>query len=202
MHQNQTENRILQAAQAEFAKNGFHRTVVSDIASRAGVGKGTVYRRFGNKEALFNSLTTWAVRQLEEQIEQACSRSISPHQALQEVLDSHFSFFQHSREIVEIIVMEGMQISGLSREELAAEVIRVKDRFRELFAWGMEQGDFRQLDPDHLAFLFQGFIWSMLKSAILYDIQNPGQIYGPLMLEVFLQGITAQGSQLRTKQGE
>ncbi|MFW6388513.1 MAG: helix-turn-helix domain-containing protein, partial [Desulfohalobiaceae bacterium] len=45
MQQNQIEERILQAAQAEFAKNGFHKTVVSDIASRAGVGKGTVYRR-------------------------------------------------------------------------------------------------------------------------------------------------------------
>ncbi|MFP4391881.1 MAG: TetR/AcrR family transcriptional regulator [Desulfohalobiaceae bacterium] len=192
MQQNQIEERILQAAQAEFAKNGFHKTVVSDIASRAGVGKGTVYRRFGNKEALFNSLTTWAVRQLEKQIEQACSQIKSPSQALQEMLDIHFSFFQHSREIVEIVVMEGMQISGLSRDELAAEVIRVKDRFQEFFARGMEQGEFRQLDPDQLAFLFQGFIWSMLKSAILYDIQNPGQIYGPLMLDIFLQGITAQ----------
>jgi AcrR family transcriptional regulator len=202
MHENQIEKKIIQAAQAEFAKNGFHRTVVSDIANRAGVGKGTVYRRFGNKEALFNSLTTWAVRQLEEQIEQACSQSKSPTQALQQILDIYFSFLQHSREIVEIVVMEGMQISGMSRDELAAEVIRAKNRFRELFARGMEQGQFRSLDPDRLAFLFQGFIWSMLKSAILYDIQNPGQVYGPLMLEVFLQGIAAQDPQSRNKQGE
>ncbi|MFP4629737.1 MAG: TetR/AcrR family transcriptional regulator [Desulfohalobiaceae bacterium] len=202
MSQDQIENRILQAAQAEFARNGFHKTVVSDIALRAGVGKGTVYRRFGNKEALFNTLTTWAMRLLEEQIVQACSRSQSPSQTLQEIMDIHFSFFQHSRQIVEIVVMEGMQISGLFREELAAEVIRVKDRFRELFIQGMQQGEFKQLDPERLAFLFQSFIWSMLKSAILYNIENPGQIYGPLMLEIFLQGISSHAPESGLKPGE
>ncbi|MFP4212828.1 MAG: TetR/AcrR family transcriptional regulator [Desulfohalobiaceae bacterium] len=202
MSQDQIENRILQAAQAEFARNGFHKTVVSDIAHRAGVGKGTVYRRFGNKEALFNTLTTWAMRLLEEQIVQACSRSQSPSQTLQEIMDIHFSFFQHSRQIVEIVVMEGMQISGLFREELAAEVIRVKDRFRELFIQGMQQGEFKQLDPERLAFLFQSFIWSMLKSAILYNIENPGQIYGPLMLEIFLQGISSHAPESGLKPGE
>ncbi len=202
MDQDTMAERILQAAQAEFAKTGFHKTVVSDIARRAGVGKGTVYRRFGNKEALFSALTTWAIGQLQEQIDQVCNQSLSSRQALQEVLRIHFSVFEHSREIVEIVVMEGMQISGLSREELSTGVTRIKDKLQELFARGINQGEFWPYDPNKLAFLFQGFVWSMLKSAILYNMHEPGRDYESFMLEVFLHGIAVQNPPGRLQQGE
>ncbi len=198
--QDAVEQRILLAAQAEFAKHGFHKTVVSDIARRAQVGKGTVYRRFGNKETLFNSLTKWAMQQLEDQIDLACRQAQSSSQALQAILRIYFSFFNHSREIVEIVMLEGMQISGLSREELAADVFRIKEKFRALFQKGLDNGEFQELDTDRLAYLFQSFIWSTLKSAILYNIQDPGREFEPLILHVFLHGIT-QNYNSGTEQG-
>jgi len=45
--------RILRCAREEFARSGYHGTNVESIASAAGLGKGTVYRRFGNKLVLF-----------------------------------------------------------------------------------------------------------------------------------------------------
>ena len=44
---------ILDAAVLTFAAHGYNQTDVQEIADRVGVGKGTVYRHFGNKEALF-----------------------------------------------------------------------------------------------------------------------------------------------------
>lgn len=44
---------ILEIALKIFAKEGFRNTDVQVIADLAGVGKGTVYRYFGNKEQLF-----------------------------------------------------------------------------------------------------------------------------------------------------
>lgn len=44
---------ILDAATQVFARFGFAKASVDDIARRAGVGKGTVYLHFENKEALF-----------------------------------------------------------------------------------------------------------------------------------------------------
>src|SRR5262245_5393350 len=44
--------RILAAATAVFAERDFHRVQVSEVASRAGVGKGTVYLYFPTKDAL------------------------------------------------------------------------------------------------------------------------------------------------------
>lgn len=47
---------ILEAALALFVERGFHGTAVPEIAERAGVGAGTIYRYFASKEALVNAL--------------------------------------------------------------------------------------------------------------------------------------------------
>jgi AcrR family transcriptional regulator len=48
--------RILDAALRTFADRGYHGTVVPDVAEAAGVGTGTLYRYFANKEALVNEV--------------------------------------------------------------------------------------------------------------------------------------------------
>lgn len=48
--------RIVEAAVALFAERGFHGTAVPEVAKRAGVGAGTIYRYFENKEDLVNAV--------------------------------------------------------------------------------------------------------------------------------------------------
>src|SRR5688572_30635070 len=47
---------IMNAALDLFVEKGFHGTAVPEIADKAGVGAGTIYRYFENKEALVNAL--------------------------------------------------------------------------------------------------------------------------------------------------
>jgi TetR/AcrR family transcriptional regulator, repressor of fatR-cypB operon len=47
---------ILEAALVLFTERGFHGTAVPEVAERAGVGAGTIYRYFASKEALVNAL--------------------------------------------------------------------------------------------------------------------------------------------------
>jgi AcrR family transcriptional regulator len=49
-------NAILEAALDLFVERGFHGTAVPEVAKRAGVGAGTIYRYFESKEALVNAL--------------------------------------------------------------------------------------------------------------------------------------------------
>ena len=46
---------IIEAAFAEFSRNGYATTTLDQIAERAGVTKGTIYVYFENKEHLFIS---------------------------------------------------------------------------------------------------------------------------------------------------
>ena len=50
------KQKILAAALSLFASRGFHGTAVPDVADLAGVGAGTIYRYFENKEDLVNAV--------------------------------------------------------------------------------------------------------------------------------------------------
>lgn len=51
-----TRRELLKAATKVFARNGYHKTLVSDIVAQAGVGQGTFYRHFKNKREIFEAL--------------------------------------------------------------------------------------------------------------------------------------------------
>lgn len=47
------ERQIVRAAERLFARRRFHEVTMDHVAATAGVGKGTIYRYFQNKDALF-----------------------------------------------------------------------------------------------------------------------------------------------------
>jgi AcrR family transcriptional regulator len=63
--------RILDAALVQVAAVGVRRTTVDDVARRAGVGRITVFRRFGSKDRLFEALAVREARRFFAAIEAA-----------------------------------------------------------------------------------------------------------------------------------
>ncbi len=53
--------RLLRAARTLFARHGFGRTSLADVAAEAGVARATLYVRFRDKRALVASLADWLV---------------------------------------------------------------------------------------------------------------------------------------------
>jgi AcrR family transcriptional regulator len=60
--------RVLTAAEALFAERGVDAVTMDDVAGAAGVGKGTLYRRFGDKGGLAMALLGERERELQERI--------------------------------------------------------------------------------------------------------------------------------------
>ena len=64
---------LLDAAAAAFAERGFHATTVTDIAERAGVSQGLLYRYFGGKDDLVVALVERYVADLRRALDTAPS---------------------------------------------------------------------------------------------------------------------------------
>src|SRR5262249_41876712 len=64
--------RILEAAREAFAESGLD-VGVEEIARRAGVGKGTLYRRFPTKEALVRAIFEDMLAELERLVDEVAA---------------------------------------------------------------------------------------------------------------------------------
>jgi AcrR family transcriptional regulator len=105
--------KVLRAAQEAFAASGYG-VPLDEIAARAGVGPGTVYRHFPSKEELFEAVATARVRDL---IDDARSRSgdADPGQAF-------FGFLGRIRQeaAAKRDLPEAITIPGTLQEDLHA----------------------------------------------------------------------------------
>jgi AcrR family transcriptional regulator len=57
-----TRDRLVRAALELFTTQGYHASTTPEIASKAGVAEGTIYRHFASKEQLLNEIYRAAVR--------------------------------------------------------------------------------------------------------------------------------------------
>jgi AcrR family transcriptional regulator len=69
--------RILHSAMELFGERGFEDVPIDDVAARAGVGKGSIYRQFGSKEQLYAASVIEGFAQLRNQIETALAQAAS-----------------------------------------------------------------------------------------------------------------------------
>ena len=91
---------ITDAARAVFARFGFKKTTMDDIAQAAHKGKSSIYHYFESKAAVFQSVVEKESRTLRETLGKAIQREITPQMKLQayvitrmEVMDRLSSFY-------------------------------------------------------------------------------------------------------------
>ena len=93
--------RILDAASELFAERGLE-VSLDEIAARAGVGVGTVYRRFANREELVDALFQARVEELLGLLEEA-TRNPDPWEGLIQFLEQGSEFQGRNRAIKELM---------------------------------------------------------------------------------------------------
>jgi AcrR family transcriptional regulator len=70
-----TRERLVRAALDLFTTQGYHASTTPQVAHRAGVAEGTIYRHFTSKEQLLNEIYRGAVRMFTQVVEQTPART-------------------------------------------------------------------------------------------------------------------------------
>jgi AcrR family transcriptional regulator len=147
--------RILEAARTGFAERGLGITL-DEIASLAGVGVGTVYRRFPNKELLIEALFEDRIGEVAA-LAEAALEDPDGWRALTAFLEGAIALLAGDRGLRELVL--GSRY-GHDRVELARA--RVKPLVERLVARAHEQGslraDFHATDFPLALFMLDGAI--------------------------------------------
>jgi AcrR family transcriptional regulator len=164
------KDQIVEAAIREFSRKGFSRTTINDIARAAGIGKGTVYEYFSNKEEIVHESFRFFMNSLEPDFQAILISGVPAKEKLIKIIDrfSHF-FSSEYRELVELMFefwSEGIKDKG-SKGVLFEEMIKFYHVYREIFAdiiiEGMGDGGFRKdIDPRSTAAMIVGSLDGLL----------------------------------------
>lgn len=135
---------ILHAAKEVFAEVGFHAATVSRIAKTAGIGDGTVYLYFENKEDILKTLFHETIyNRFVPGMEAAIRHLQDAGLMLSEVVRGHFSFFGADPQLARVIQIESRQSTPSIREAMQPGIQRYFRLIESIVEWGQRQGLFR-----------------------------------------------------------
>ncbi len=139
---------ILRAALEVFGEAGVANTTLDEIADRAGVSKGTIYLYFPNKEALFretvrHALSPVAGAEPEVPAPSSATRQLTAALSRQwQILASPLAMT--ARRLVSAEQWQFPELAQLYDREVVA---RFTDQLAPIIQLGIEDGEFRVLDP-------------------------------------------------------
>ena len=169
---------ILQAARAVFARQGYADTVVEDIATPAGIGKGTLYLYIPSKEQVYLAALLEEARQLDADSRAAMSAAAAWQDKLRAYLQVRLSYFETHRDFLRIYMMEfrGMCMQG---KPFAAEFIHLANageaQLAQMFAAAAARGEIRQVDPELAALT----VADLARGLMERQLRNWGRPVGP-----------------------
>lgn len=135
-----TRRKLLDAAAAEFAENGFHAGSISAITRRAGVALGSFYTYFDSKDAIFRAL----VSDMSEAVRVAAREAIAPEMPPLEIeraaLGAFLAFAASHKEIYRIIDESEFVDPESYRRHYETTAARIAERL----ATGAARGAFRE----------------------------------------------------------
>jgi AcrR family transcriptional regulator len=168
MKKTEKQQEIFQAALKLFARYGFKKTTVEDVAAEVGMTKSNLYFYVANKRELYEQTVGDALRQWRDSIAAAISEKDDVVDKFSVMASKSFEYLSHHQDLRSILIMDP-GIFTLSPEE---------DRFfeinqgamlliKDILVQGIREGIFYKVDVDHISeLLFSIYIMFLIKTYI------------------------------------
>lgn len=165
----ETRSRILEAALACFAANGYDATGVAEICQRAGVSKGAFYHHFASKQQVFLALLDGWLSGLDKQVAVSRGRATPFDEALLALAGIGSQVFQQAQGQLPMF----LEFWAKAARDPAVwqATMEPYQRYRAFFASavaaGTAEGVLRPVDPDVAARLLVAVAVGLLLQAVL-----------------------------------
>ena len=193
---------ILRAAEKLFADGRFDEVHMEDVARAAGVGKGTLYRYFADKESLYAGVVAAGFDALQARLRSQAGDG-DPEARLERTVHAVTEFLGRNRSLIRLLGRDEGEAS--KRREICQQWrqqrLGLVGAISEVLADGDGSGAFAVPHPRMAAQMLLGMVRSCLRGND--EALSCAQIVDEVV-RVFLHGIAAphNGSRLANVQGE
>lgn len=180
---------LLDAALAVFGERGFRSATLEEVASRAGVSKGTVYLYFSSKEALFQEVVARKIVSRVMAAEELTRNYHGPIMPLLEQLITRLWEFISLPEFAamsRVMQAELPQFPELHRYYFEQVVQRHRQLLREVMLRGVTSGEIRSAAVDQVATLIPALVIHLNQRRSLFAAMDADSPSASKELEMIL----------------
>jgi len=195
--------RILEAAKEVFFRDSFMEANLDEVARRAGVAKGTLYRYFENKAEIYVALLAQNGEIFERRMREAAAEGCGPADRIRQLGRFYREHWVHHWSYFQIFwALENQPVIGALPAPVVDEVTRLWGSclriLSDVIEGGVAQGVFRRCDPWAIANLLwtaaNGLLQSERVEARRALRGRPLEAIFDEMVEVFLRALALPGA--------
>ena len=187
-----TRSRILQAALRLFAAKGYEGTTTKDLAGKANVAEGTLFRYFPNKKAILIEVATRGWVDILTDLLTELSE-MGSYKAVAQVMRRRVLRMRENSDLLRVCFIEA-QFHPELKDRIQSEVIaKMTDVAEAFFQTAIDRGVYRPMNPKIVAQVFLGMfaIAGFSTETILDSNASPLalQEMAEGIAEIFLNGV-------------
>jgi len=183
---------ILETATELFADHGFSDAVTQVLAERLQVGKGTIYRHFPSKRALFLAAADRVMRKLQEQVNANIADINDGLERIERGIATFLSFFAEHPSFVELLIQERAHFKDRKRptyfEHREINIERWRQFYRDLIA----DGRVRDMPVEQITNVVSNVLYGIMVTNFFNGQPKPSDIQAREILDVIFLGILTE----------
>ncbi len=193
------KERILEAALEVFSHKGFHPATMDEIAEKAGVGKGTLYRYFETKEKLFAELVRLRLDELGKTAGSVMDGHDDVLTMISKYIRMYFEFFDRNQRLYRLIIQEQLDLGEHSPDQYFRKVMRAIPNLKRKVYEGTQQGILKDVDFQTVFYGTMGFAHGVIQKWLARDCSYSLVDELPGVLEVLFYGFVKDARRIECK---
>ncbi len=190
MKQHNTRSKIIKSGLKVFAKKGYFKTTVDDIAKEVGIAKGTVYLYFKDKPSLYICTIEEHFAGAISFLEEIKREKVSSTRKLRNIADAWYDYLRKYKSSFTMFTMENINLSRKIMKALTplipTHITEMTDIVADIIDDGIKRKEFRQVEPRIAALHFLSTIRTAFFASHFFP-EMSGEI--DAVLEVFFKGL-------------
>lgn len=186
MEANNKEDLILDASLQLFSENGYDATRIPQIVKKAGIGAGTVYRYFHNKQDLLNKLFQRSMHRMFTALTDGYPQNASYKERFDFIFNRGEEIINQNPQLIYFIAKNEFD-KALNQQSHQA-FMQLFDFLNDFILNGQQAGVFREVDPHVLSALLYGGLTFIIDFIVHRDNGTlPTQYDQPKFHEMYRQ---------------
>ncbi len=200
MNRQQKKEKMLETSLRVFARFGFKKTTVEDIATELGMTKGNLYLYVKDKRDLYEQTVAYGLKRWQQNVVASLKPTKDIVERLIDACRNSYAYLARDEDMRNIVINDP-SIFPLYPEEDHFYKINIESMgiLKDMLQQGIKEGRFRKLDIENLTyFIYSVYIMFVHKNYVKLEGKTVDEMFNAA-LDVIIKGILLPGNSKNKK---